>query len=291
MGNCPADLITWITPDNESIDLSGNWPINYLDGRVGAFMPPVLFTEERIPERSGARLRQTLFDIRELELPVVFVGTDLMSVRRSLRDFLHHFDPLRGNGTLRVTDGEGATRELTCRYEDGLRGEEVAEIEGETFLKATLIFRAVDPLWLGAAVTIAYDLGATPALFFPFFPLVLTASSVFANTTVVNPGDREAYPIWTITGPGSDIVLRNMTYSEEINLPVTLTGAQALVIDTSFSEKTIIRNDGANLFSSLTNTSVLWTLRAGTNQIRLEMNGANVSSRITLTYYPRYLGA
>lgn len=90
----------------------------------------------------------------------------------------------------------------------------------------------------GGGVTIpapvSAPLSAAPATGSPSDPL-----------SVTNAGNAPAYPVFTITGPGTDFNVINSTTGEEFTLSTTLTGSQSVVIDTWL--KTVTRSDGSSL--------------------------------------------
>ena len=153
-----------------------------------------------------------------------------------------------------------------------------------------MVVRATDPYWYDTAdIVNTYVSGGTPPAFFPFFPLRLSSSSVFASPVVVNDGDVEAWPVWTIVGPGSAIVLRNLTVGSVLSLPVTLGVDEAVTIDTRPGVKTVRNSSGLSLFGSLTWDSALAALVKGPNTLALEMSGATPASSIMLSYRRRFL--
>lgn len=145
-----------------------------------------------------------------------------------------------------------------------------------------------DPWWQDVGdITADFRTGA-PATFFPFFPLRLSSSEVFADAQVVNDGDVEAWPVWVITGPGSGVVLRNLTTGTMLSVAVNLAAGESLTVDTRPGHKTVTANDGSNAFNLVGATSSLWSLLVGTNSIRIELGAATSSSVVSLRYKRRW---
>jgi hypothetical protein len=102
----------------------------------------------------------------------------------------------------------------------------------------------------------------------------------------------ESWPVWTITGPGSSPILRNLSKNVFLSLPVTLLAGESVVIDTRPGRKTVTKQDGSSLFGSLTQTSSLWSLLPASNSVRIEFTGALAGvSTVTLNFRRRYLSA
>lgn len=279
-----TETVTWIDADGASTTLEVEWNTS------GRFAPPVMFEEEGVPEQSGARLRNVRHGVREFVLPVWIEAATEAALRTAMRDLVKAMNPLRGPGKIRVQSPLGDEREITCSYTDGLdMRETIGETSGPLVQRAPVVFRAHDPYWQAVSdVTDTYSSG-DPAPFFPFFPLRLSSSTVFADAAPDNTGDIDAWPVWTILGPGSTIVLRNLTTGYAMELSTTLGSSETLTIDTRPGAKTVTKGDGTNLFTSLSTTSYLWPLSAGLNSVRVEMSGTTSASSVTLAFRPRYL--
>lgn len=284
------EVIVWIDPDGASTTLDVEWDVE------GRGTPPIEFIEDEIPGQAGGRLREARHGIRELTLPIWLTEPSETALRTTLRDLEFAMDPTRGDGKIRVTGPGGDQRELVCRYAEGLElDERLGSTAGPLAQKAVLVLRAWDPYWQAIADTVEGPFTiSTAATFFPFFPLRLSSSEVFADITVDNDGDVLTWPVWTITGPGSSIIVRNLTtgkFTSVTDPDVTLTAGEAVTIDTRPGRKAVTKQDGTSLFPNLTEDSSLWLLQRGPNSVRLEMGGATAASSVQLAHRPLYLGA
>jgi hypothetical protein len=283
-----ADSISWISPDGLEYSISDNHLIKA--GSDGLYMPPIDFVEEDVALQHGSRLREVLVRPREIDLPIYVDGTNEVDLRNQLRMLIRLLNPLKGDGKLRVKGPDGSQRELVCRYKGGLEISEKSDSKIGNLQGVVLVLRAFDPFWYDTTTQVHTFTTGQPATFFPFFPMRLSSSTVFADTTVENTGDVEAWPEWIITGPGDTIILRNLTTGEVTQLNVDLGRGESITIDTRPFHKTITRNNGINDFNTLTDDSSLWALQEGINNIRLEMSNATSESSIQLSYKNRYWG-
>lgn len=285
-----TETLEWIDADGGTTVLAVEWAV------TGRFAPPPEYEEEGVPDQPGVRLRSVRHGPREFAIPVWIEGTSETDLRTKMRNLVAAMDPIRGDGRLRVTGPSGDQREVTCRYQAGLEmNETLGDTSGLTAQKAAIVFRAHDPYWYDVSATVAeYTVGLSPT-FFPFFPMRLTSSEVFAETSVTNAGDVEVWPVWVIKGPGQSINLRNLTTGKDLKLDantgVTLMSGETVTIDTRPGYKTVVKNDSTNLFDRVNTLSSLWPLRRGANALSLEMSGSSAASSITLTRKHRYLSA
>ena len=286
----PAEIITWYEPDGTPHLLSDYPYFGMLRGRKGAFMPPVRHVQDRVPMQNGARFRDSFYDPRVLDMPFHMEDTDEETLRDHLRNLMGWFNVSDGDGQLEVAFN-GTTRRLNCRFLDGLGLDESMENNGIYWQDFILTLLAADPFWYNAAATeVEFSGGAGGGLFFPILPMTLITGAIFGTNTVNNPGDVEAWPIWTIEGPTSGgIELQNVTTGRTLILSsLVLTTGQTLTIDTRPLYKTIKREDGSNQMGNGFSGS-LWPMAKGDNEITTSVAGFTVDTRVTLSFYPGYL--
>jgi hypothetical protein len=288
----PDEVIAFVDPDGVVTTLTGQPDLEVLHGVDGRFMPPVRFVGERVPGADGERLRDVTLGVRDVGLPIEVRKDTAADLRTRIRQLLPTLDPKEGEGKLRVTAPDSSQRELLCRYAGGFEGTEDDQMSGLHFQRALLVFRAFDPLWYDVNYTSQQFTGSgSSATFFPFFPLRLSSSEVFADVVISNTGDAEAYPEWLAEGPLTALILRNLTTGKLFELNVTLAAGETVAIDTRPGQKTVTKQNGTNLFSSLTTASSLWSLARGSNSVRIEMGGSGAGSKVTLSHKQRYLAA
>lgn len=256
---------------------------------VGAqqrFMPPVSIRTVKVPQANGGRYRSARHDERLCTLPVVLPGpTDH---RDELRRWARALDPLKGEGTLTVVQGAHAGRQLVCVYEAGL--DSFAE-EWELLGQTVLAFRAAEPYWQDAAESsLVATIASSSFTWFPFLPLVLGSSDVFAQATIDNTGDVDAWPVITTVGPGTDLTATNLTTGMSWHLTGDIAAGATLVVDTRPGRKSV-RLDGVNVFGRLTDESTLWPLVPGPNRVSIGFAGGTAASRVTFAWRNRWLSA
>lgn len=280
-----AEVTQWIDPYGTATTLDVDWQA------TGRYMPEVQHEEDQVPGQPGGRHRASRHKIKEFTIKIVLTADDEPGLRQAQRAMVAAMNPTKSDdpGIIRVTSPIGDVREIPCYYSAGLGMEEQPEMSGPTMQFAAVVFRAYDPYWRDSSdISTTWTVATTPS-FFPLLPLRLTASQIAVDTTVTNAGDVEAWPVWTLKGPGGVIILRNLTTGDYLGFGSTTLGyGESISIDTRPGHKSATKQDGTNLFSDLYGTA-LWSLSPGANAIRLEMSAVDATSSLQLNYRQRYL--
>lgn len=281
-----TETIVWVDVDGGQTTLDVEWATS------GRFMPKIEMNEDIVAGQPGARLRAVRHGVHEFVIPFWFDAATEAAQRTMMRSYCDLMDPTRGPGKIRVTSPVGDQREITCSYAAGLEvDEKLGDNAGLFSQMVPVMFRAHDPYWYDVNTTTPGDfqVSSTPS-FFPFFPLRLSSSEIVVDTTITNDGSVETWPTWNIYGPGSAVALRNLTTGKNLLMTtVTLSTGQSIQVDTRPDYKTVQRDDGTNMWSSVDFGSSLWPLARGVNRIRLEMTGTTpLVSRLSLSYKRRY---
>jgi hypothetical protein len=291
-----SETVTWIDPAGASTTLNGGsgmfvpWDVS------GRFAPPARFDEEGIPEGDGSRLRAVRHETRDFSLPVWVQAADQGSLRTAVRSLVTSMNPKRGDGIIRVTSPLGDQREIVCRVVAGLEGaERIGDTTGIWAQLFPLIFRANDPYWQDISDTVSgpWTVGSSPGSFFTLFPVRLSSSEVFSQMTVFNAGDEDAWPVWTITGPGLNPKLKNLTTGKTLDLvSYTIDAGEVVTIDTrptGLNRKTVTSSTDGNLYGLV--TGALWPFAPGSNSVSIEMGGGTAASSVQVARRHRYLAA
>ncbi len=286
----PGIDFTLIEADGTPHPLTGlnygvDWPFFVVErGAQGLALPAPRVVREEIPFDHGTRRRAVKVAEREVDLPILAAAPDAVALYDLIGQLSRWLDPTRGAATLRCAVG-ARTRDLGVVYQGGLPERRVL---GASAARFVLTLGADDPYWYDTAETqIAYTLDAsTQRGLFPFFPLVVSSAVVFAVPAIVNPGDAPAWPVWTVTGPGADLALRNTTTGEALMLPGTIAAGEVVTVDTRPGAKTVTRLGGTTAL--LDTRSSFWALARGQNALSLELANATAASSIQLSYKARW---
>lgn len=189
-------------------------------------------------------------------------------------------------GVLRVQRPDSTAREISCYYSAGLEGEAG---EGWLWSKDAITLFCPDGYWRDVepiTVTRSYQTGVD---FLNPFPSISAGLSL-GDTEIVNPGDVDAWPSWTITGPMDSISASNLSTGLQFSLNYTLAAGEQITITTD--RPTVRGPGGQNLVAYLDwPNAYLWSLTPDTNNVTFNVAGASAGTTVELKFYPRYEGA
>lgn len=223
----------WVAGDGSVWDLS-EWESGVLldnRGVEGLHNPLVERFRSESRGMPGHRQRGWRTKTREVFWPVfVFADSSLEWLQRQ-RAFMNTVHPGR-DGVWRVT-ANGQARELSISATfDGVHTYPVDPMF-EGWSEYGVTFEAAQPYWRGARIRRGPWSAPEPLSFIPpggAPEFRISSASTFGSADVPNPGDVEAWGVWSMAGPLSSIVLG--VGGVNITVPFNLNVADVLVIDT-----------------------------------------------------------
>lgn len=110
------------------------------------------------------------------------------------------------------------------------------------------------------------------------------------NFILVNNGNTDAQPIFTIQGPGENFLIQNVDTGETINLNLELTANESVIINTK--EFTAYKGSQSVFGSVVRNPSAGWiSLQPGTNRIVFNASaGFDENTLLTVEWRDTYTG-
>lgn len=195
-------------------------------------------------------------------------------------------------GMWTVTGPTGLSRSLMLRYagrEDEQFHTHPAKI-GRAVYGIHLL--ADDPYWTGAPVLSPLWRVPGGTSFIPTaaeggaLPFRISPAQTAASATLTNPGDVDAYPVWTITGPTTGVTEITVA-GRTIGYPALADG-QWVRIDTDPRRQTARRDNGSNVVNLLTAHDFAPIPPGVGVQVEIELAGAG---SVQGSFTPRYLEA
>jgi hypothetical protein len=293
----PPPQISYVDPDGNvwpltDLSLPNGYICTAISGVAGI---PVSFSS--IPMESGGAIPQLYIDqpgTIGIGLYVESQG-DVNAYMRLLDQIAYAFRSVRSGvptpGQLVVQRQDGTTRQLNVFT---VSGQDAETDSGVTWATFTLQLQSADPFWYDLTAQEISFIGAGSATgILPLLPIDLSTSSIFGDNIIINDGGAEAYPIWTLTGPGLP-VLTNNTTGKQFGFQSALVSTQVVQVDTRPGLQSAYDiNTGANMWSQIVKDTPrdLFSLAVGPNDISISMSGVTSNSEIDISWYRRWLRA
>lgn len=274
--------LTWRAADGTETDLDDRTADFFVvAGPVGLDAPTPVNRVEDFLSFDGGTLSQRRRAVRQVVLP--FLVTHATRVQTAVARLVRL---LQGPGELVFSDGTTSRYLRNVIYEAGLGGDlSTFSLEGDRRVVASLL--ALDPWWYGQAEIHALSLGASVAF---DAPIPFDASLPFnggSSESVVVDGDASVFPVITVYGPATEVVLSSAGLSWET--VVELDESDVLVVDTRPGSRGPRLNGGAVDWSLLTAASRLWTLEPGSQTVQVNVVGEGATTAAQIEFAPRYL--
>ncbi|MGW5773111.1 phage tail domain-containing protein [Streptomyces longwoodensis] len=293
--------ITGANGEGEEIPLTGfqsaSWPAIVLQpGATGLDMPPFEVHMDDSPNLDGSTFRSARAAARQILLPVFVYGIDRRTLREFKRKLATALNPKRGYCVLTFMEQDGIARRLQCYYAGGMEGAETIDASGFKWITYGIQLTATDPwFYSDTEVAASWSFGtAQPFLGNPFFPIRLGKGTLATSTIeVTNPGDIEAWPVWTITGPLKSF---NFTGPDGTSwgIPAAAGGADVLLngrtltVDCRPGFKTVLDDQGTNYFPLLAANPSLFSVPPGTSTVQTALVAGSGTPTVSMQLFPRY---
>lgn len=261
-----------------------------IHGSTGLGIAPVTVTSDPLVGSHGSLLRNVRLTERDIGIPVFMcqdTQSDLDNVRRAVETFL---SPLAPGLNLSVSREGQDYREIGVVYTGGLDGDYGSDYHG-VWEKRLLEFKATEALWRGAPEVITKSVapGVKPFISdtISFFPIILGASTVQGRVSFSVRGEAPTAPVWTVTGPGRDLLIREISTGKRFQLDGTIT--EPITIDMAAGDITSEKATRGELWSRVSLDSEMIPMSPGVSEWEVSMVGANTASHIDVSYEPRWL--
>jgi hypothetical protein len=289
-----ATTVTWTSASGRVTSLSDfeSWHSGamIMPGVAGIGLPDYTYYSDQSPTFDGSVVRGVRAGSRQITLPIHIWAMDRPSCLERFHRLARDFHPgARTPGVLTFIEANGSSRRIEAFYAEGMSGEDDDDRWGRHWMTFVLVFTAPSPWFLGEDKTLTFRTGNEEDMFFPLPPWKVRDSQVLGSLEIVNLGEVDTYPVWTIKGPATAATLTNTTTGESFVLTRTLTDSDIAVIDTREGIKSASLNGSTNLWPDLNSAAVLWPLRPGSNSVSLNVAGASEGSHVQVSYTARYL--
>jgi hypothetical protein len=270
--------------NGDTVNLDGSDGFYLTTGFRGAGIPP---TDVRITNSAGdgGTWRSTRRGVRDLDLPVTVLGVDRADVEAKLRRFASALSDRYGTPFLVAKYSDGSSYQIEVHYTGGAETQFGGEA-GDTFARWVVTLQAPDPFWTSqqaVSFSLGYD-ATTRGLLPNLSQLQVKTDSVIGAFTIENPGDVDAYPVWSIEGKSTLTSLSlncvGFTYTENM---ATATGKRTINTRTA----SVVDASSTNLYAYLGTAPKLFAMPPGLSTISLSIAGADSTTRLSGFFQPR----
>lgn len=276
--------ISLVGSNGDTIELADGGDYVLGSGLTGFGIPA---TSVRIDESAGngGTWRHTKRGIRDVDLPLIVFGSDRDNVEQKLRRLARLLQDSSGPTRIVASYDNGDELFLEAHYVGGAETQ-FGEDAGLTFCRWVVQMQAPQPFWESAnSQSFTISGGNTGRGLLPqLTKLKVSSSQALGTVQVSSSADVEVFPVWTIRGPISNLVVSNGVQSFGFN--ATLNAGESVTIDT---ETGLVTGDnGANRYSILSPAPKLFSFPAGITIIQVNGTGATTDTYIRCDYALRY---
>ena len=207
---------------------------------------------------------------------------------RVARAFFHRRNEQPKPGWLQIQRPDGTIRQIAVYTTSGANTPEVAVDNYSSF---SFTMQTLDPYWQDLLPqSLVYNLSVAPGIL-PLLPIQLSGATVIGASTVVNGGNGQAWPTWTITGPGTP-TLQNLSSGRQWSLNTSIPPGNVVQVVTKPGQQVAVNmTTSTNIWDQLVlggTLSNLWALMSGPNQVNISMLGATPNTSVGLTWMNRW---
>jgi hypothetical protein len=270
------------------LSLANGWVI--LPGVEGFDGPPPALIDVEPATWDGSLPVAARYAAREVFLPLNYAADSTEALRDTTRALAVLTDIKRGGMvTLEVAHADGTRRWTEGRLSAPF-GTALAMAEAGLWRQFGLTLRCGDPFWLGKNRSETFVVGGSVPEFLSdeFLPIQLADSQVVGSINIINYGDTDAYPVWTLTGPFDDatVTLDGLVWA----VPDGLTDTEVLTIDTRRGVQSVMVNESA-AWGRLAPGAQLGPLPPGGSHVDVTVTGATSATTLTVVWRERWLTA
>jgi phage-related protein len=264
--------------------------LEVLRGAGGLLAPPIEIRRTKVPTIYGQITNDISYGIKTATIPLMACHasySDLINIVNRISSLFRRSE--KRYCVLKYIHPNKDESDLTIQIISGLEISNLGDPSPNT-QEINLVVEAEDPFWRRKQISVLFQ-GSTSSSWFPIFRedySWLSGSTISGNKTVVVDSDINTFPVWTIVGKGTDLVLSNNTTGKVLALSGEIAANEIVTIDTrdrGDTAKTVRDSSGASLMSRLTSRQ-LWSLNTGTNEISISFADTTEDSYISLAYTP-----
>lgn len=276
--------ISLVGSNGDTIELADDGDFVLTTGVTGFGIPS---TAVRIDESAGngGTWRHTKRGIRDIDLPLVIMGSDRADVETKLRRLARLLQDSKGPTKIVADYSDGTSVYLSAHYTGGAETQFGSDANS-FFCRWVISMQAPQPYWeTSTTSSFSVTTGNTGRGLLPqLTKLKVSSSQTLGVVNVNNQGDVEVFPTWVIRGPVTNLVVSNG--SQSFSFPATILGGDTYTVDTMAG--TVVNDRGENIYALLGSAPKLFSLQPGLTSVAVTGTEATPDTAITCYYSPRF---
>ena len=234
---------------------------------------------------NGGTWRHTKRGIRDLDLPIVILGTDRADVETKLRRLARLLQDTNGPTKLVANYSDGSSVFLEAHYVGGAETQ-FGEDAKNTLCRWVIQMQAPQPYWqTSTESSFSVTTGNTGRGLLPqLSKLKVSSSQTLGVVNVTNAGDVAIQPRYVLRGPVADLTISNGT--QGFSFSAAIPAGATYTVDTSTGE--VLNDSGVNIYNLLNAAPKFFALPPGNSTISINGTGADANTQVTVYYSPRY---
>lgn len=257
--------------------------VQALSGVTGLGLPPVAVQwQEAAGDGAVARGQRVL--PRDIDLPLDIVGRDEDHLKALIGTLAQMFaDECTLVAIDEQTGEEWYTKVRRVGGGDYVLGKDRTSTPD---VQLVVTLRAGDPYFTSTSPVqfLVGDGGTTDPYVSNLAKQPVASSQAVGSITLDNPGDARAYPVWTVTGPGTGFKVTSPT-GEVLEWVGTLASGETLVLNTH--DGSVRDGTGVNRYSSLAAAPRFWSIPPGRTTAQVYMDAITPASKVVCSFQPR----
>ncbi len=277
-------VISLVGSNGDTIELADDGDFVLASGVTGFGIPS---TAVRIDDSAGdgGVWRHTKRGVRDLDLPIVILGTGRGDVETKLRRLAKLLQDTNGPTRIVANYGDGTSVYLKAHYTGGAETQFGSDANS-FFCRWVVQMQAPQPYWqTSESESFTVTAGNTGRGLLPqLTKMKVSSSQALGVVNVNNIGDVDVFPVWVIRGPVSGVTIA--TGNQSFGFPATIPTGTSYTVDTATG--TVTNDLGSNIYNLLGPAPKLFSLKPGTTAVSVIGTEADANTQITCYYSPRY---
>lgn len=276
--------ISLVGSNGDTIELGDEGDFVLATGVTGFGIPSIAV---RIDDSAadGGTWRHTKRGVRDMDLPLVILGTDRTDVEAKLRRLSRLLQTSKGATKIVANYSNGDSLFLEAHYVGGAETQFGDNANG-VFCRWVLQMQAPQPYWQ-TSLESSFNIGSGSTgrgLLPKLTKLRVSSSQTLGVVSVNNVGDVNIQPRWVIRGPVTNLLITNGTQS--FAFPAEILAGITYTVDTGTGE--VYDDNAQNVYSLLGVAPKFFGLPPGVTNISVTGTNSSPDTAITCYYSPRY---